>query len=221
MDAPSLVRLLLSGRGRIGHTAYFFGIAMSLVVMFGPLVLMFGALRQASPHAVFAMGSTFIFLGAYMILALVVKRVHDTNSAGTGAVVVLAILLLGNNIAPAFSVVLLVALVIFGVVPGTRGANRYGEPPTGLLSIGVVPTVKVSGSAKSIAHDDRALNEEPPPVGTKLYEHGGRRVVVYPDGNVRARNQLGWHAFPSLDAYLEFVGENARSWAKNARPIYA
>lgn len=75
-------------------------------------------------------------------LAVAVRRLHDTDRTGWWLVVPLGLLLLGTALtfaAPPVGAILLllggiaaIALLVFYILPGTAGPNRFGPDPKGV-----------------------------------------------------------------------------------------
>ena len=111
--------LLLSYEGRIGRKSYWMGTLLlgviAFVLIFACIMLLgiFGAL-EGNDGLIRLLSLPFF----YPAFALMAKRCHDHDKSGWWSLVSL-IPLVGS----------LAALVWFGCMRGTVGANRYGEDP--------------------------------------------------------------------------------------------
>lgn len=128
---------IFSAQGRLGRVRYI-GYSIGLSLVFS--ILLGIAVVAAGPDAGVA-----VTIAGYVVLVVIsvmltIQRAHDMNSSGW-----LALLLL----------VPLVNL-LFWVVPGTRGENRYGKQPppntAGVIVLAcLVPIVFVVGVVAAIA----------------------------------------------------------------------
>jgi uncharacterized membrane protein YhaH (DUF805 family) len=124
----------LSPAGRTGRLFYW-------LLGFIPLSLLgvgFGILLRA-PDAIryFLIGSILVLWPQMVIL---VRRLHDVNLTGWWVtlfwVLPVALVLLHVPLPPGTgTIVPWLAAIILGIVPGTRGPNRYGKDPRGNISV--------------------------------------------------------------------------------------
>jgi uncharacterized membrane protein YhaH (DUF805 family) len=112
-------QLLFSFRGRVNRTVFWlFGVV--LLVLFGLLeciAVMSGEKAQAGMGIVDLVTALFWLLVVWPSLAVTAKRWHDVDMSGWWMLLG-AIPFVGGLIAVAFT----------GFVPGTPGANRFGQP---------------------------------------------------------------------------------------------
>lgn len=132
---------LFSASGRLGRVRYI-GYSVGLMLLFYLIMIAAGVMAEALGLG----GLTMAIMGAAVIAMLVtqvlltIQRCHDFNASGW-----MTLLL----------IVPLVAL-IFWILPGTRGANRFGPPPppntTGAVILAlIVPGIFVLGILAAIA----------------------------------------------------------------------
>lgn len=105
-----MVNLLFSTKGRIPRWTFWLAY---LPILFGaaPLVILIENYADNNPILV------FLVLGLYVWVAvcLAAKRLHDSDVDGAYSVFILLIPLL--------------AAIVIGAIPGTRGENRFGPDP--------------------------------------------------------------------------------------------
>lgn len=132
---------LFSASGRLGRVRYI-GYSVGLMLLFYLFMILGGVLTEAAGLGVLTIavvGAAVIGMFVSQVL-LTIQRCHDFNMSGW-----MTLLL----------IVPLVAL-IFWIVPGTQGANRFGAPPppntTGALVLAlIVPGIFVLGIVAAIA----------------------------------------------------------------------
>ena len=132
--------LTLSPKGRASREAYWASLFVSLILAALFLVLiglvpnsLTGARPAGFPAWLLQAVSGVILLygaaAAVYLTAAVVRRLHDIGYAGIAA---LFLIIPG---------VQLIVLVILGLVPGTKGLNRFGPDPLAVMTLGdAVPT---------------------------------------------------------------------------------
>lgn len=125
----TLTQTLFSFEGRIGRAPYWYFV-LAAIVLFGVVfaavgVSMFGAMTAAAPDAPPAgMGAATMAIPVLSLLmlwpslAICAKRWHDVDKSAWWILIGLVPVVGG-----------LVALVFNGFIPGTPGANRFGDPP--------------------------------------------------------------------------------------------
>ena len=144
-----LKTILFSFNGRIGRITYWLAI---LALIAGVLVLTFAPFELGNEEAailIVAVTSQFIWLASlWPTLAVGSKRLHDRNKSGWWLLVfwVLPFLLFFGGFGAAFtsrsgdvsigSIMMVASLpfalwgiVELGILPGTKGANRFGADP--------------------------------------------------------------------------------------------
>ncbi len=103
-------------QGRIGRLRYL-AWAAGLVLLVFPVFIVLGTIMAALGDVVIGIGGILMIIAYVMIIALgifwMVQRLHDFNA--TGWLVLLAFIPL--------------VPLIFMILPGTDGPNRYGKPP--------------------------------------------------------------------------------------------
>ncbi len=113
---------LFSADGRIGRSTY---IAFSIIIpllIFWVLASVSGLISQLGDFGEsigYALLLITIVLAAGALLLLTIQRSHDFNTKGWLALLVL---------------LLPPMLILFWLMPGTNGINRYGEPPAKLIN---------------------------------------------------------------------------------------
>jgi uncharacterized membrane protein YhaH (DUF805 family) len=132
---------VLSASGRLGRVRYLgYGVGVSLLAYLG-MALVAGI--SAVAH-VPGLGPLTFAVGALAIVVvnvlLTIQRCHDFNTSGWLA------LLLIVPLAP----------LLFLLIPGTQGANRYGDPPppnsSGAVALAlIVPIISIVGILAAIA----------------------------------------------------------------------
>jgi uncharacterized membrane protein YhaH (DUF805 family) len=210
--------LLFSFRGRIGRIAFLtLALAPPLVVSYvwGTFALWLSSGNEKSdPILVVVVGGMFLwmFVLLWIFLAAATRRCHDLGISGlfvVGFTLVNLLLFAGSMQTVWIARVLFgVAFLVIAVLPGAQWNNRFGAPPATLFSVGD-PTKQLLSIPMIPAEVSEMPEGEPVPLGSRVYEHGGRIVIIHGDGKVRARNAMGWRSFSSLDAYREFVGEKS------------
>jgi uncharacterized membrane protein YhaH (DUF805 family) len=121
---------IFTSKGRIGrlrYIAYTIGVSLlwylAIIMLLG-LVSMTLTEQQAGP---FLIAISYLGVGGMLLInvLLTIQRSHDFNVTGL------------------LSMVLLIPLVpiIFWIIPGTQGANRFGPPPPPNNGVGVVVIV--------------------------------------------------------------------------------
>lgn len=112
-------QLLFSFRGRVNRTMFWlFGVA--LLVLFGTLEcinVMSGEKAQAGVGIVDLVTALCWLIVVWPSLAMTAKRWHDLDMSAWWMLIGIVPFVGG-----------LISLVFTGFVPGTPGANRYGEP---------------------------------------------------------------------------------------------
>ena len=153
MDAMKLQKVLFSFADRIGRRTYWFAMHALIVAL---LVLTIAPFLLDSQEAavMLALTSQFIcFLSLWPILAVGCKRLHDRNKNGWWLLVFwllpfalfsggLSIILFdeprtgrtgdfstGATLVVASLLPALWGIVELGILPGTKGPNRYGDDP--------------------------------------------------------------------------------------------
>ncbi|MDG4551355.1 MAG: DUF805 domain-containing protein [Candidatus Contendobacter sp.] len=139
-----------SHRGRLGRVRYI-GYSVGLGLLINLLAAGWGALAALSGNqeemmGPFAVGG-LIFLAVLAVafsVLLAIQRLHDFDASGWWSAFALV---------PLANLVLYLTLLI---MPGTQGANRFGDPPppntTGVILLAlVVPLILVIGIVAAIA----------------------------------------------------------------------
>lgn len=140
---------ILSSNGRLGRVRYIGYLAgLALLVNFvmallGGVTTLAGKGQAASP----LMGGLFLivgFLALALSIMLMIQRLHDFDANGWWSVLV---------VVPLANLILYLVLLI---MPGTQGANRFGDPPppntTGVIILAlIVPALAVIGIIAAIA----------------------------------------------------------------------
>jgi uncharacterized membrane protein YhaH (DUF805 family) len=132
---------ILSASGRMGRVRYIgYGVGMTLVMY---LVIGLFALLAGATDLQFLLMVGMILGGLGMLVIMImltVQRCHDFNMSGW------------------MSLLLIVPVVplIFWIIPGTQGANRFGNPPppnsTGAVVLALIlPALFVVGILAAIA----------------------------------------------------------------------
>ncbi|MFO1372388.1 MAG: DUF805 domain-containing protein [Candidatus Competibacteraceae bacterium] len=139
---------ILSTAGRLGRVRYI-GYSMGLGLLANIVAGLLGgvtALFKGDLGALLLAGVVIILmvLALVMSIMLVVQRLHDFDANGWWAVLMLV---------PLANIVLYLVLLI---MPGTQGANRFGNPPppntTGVIILAlIVPAIAVIGIIAAIA----------------------------------------------------------------------
>ncbi len=137
-----------SHRGRLGRVRYI-GYSVGLGLLINLLAVGWGALATLSGDrepGLFALGGVVLLVAlavAFSVL-LAIQRLHDFDASGWWSAFALV---------PLANLVLYLTLLI---MPGTQGANRFGDPPppnsTGVILLALVlPLVFVVGILAAIA----------------------------------------------------------------------
>jgi uncharacterized membrane protein YhaH (DUF805 family) len=132
---------ILSASGRMGRVRYIgYGVGMTLVMY---LVIGLFALLAGVTDLQFLLAIGMIVGGVGMLVVMVmltIQRCHDFNMSGW------------------MSLLLIVPVVplLFWIIPGTQGSNRFGNPPppnsTGAVVLALIlPVLFVVGIAAAIA----------------------------------------------------------------------
>lgn len=121
-----LTDLYLTGSGRIGRRAFFFGVL--------PLAAAWTALTLLAPDAPDWVERGLAVALLYLAACVTAQRLHDRGRAGWWAgplllAVVLAWMWRETPFGWALGVLLLAPLFDLMVKPGQAGFNRYGPPP--------------------------------------------------------------------------------------------
>jgi len=138
-----------SHRGRLGRVRYI-GYSVGLGLLINLLAIGWGALMAVSDDqekmGPFAVGGLILLaaLAVALSVLLAIQRLHDFDASGWWSAFALA---------PLANLVLYLTLLI---MPGTQGANRFGDPPppntTGVILLAlVVPLIFVIGIVAAIA----------------------------------------------------------------------
>ncbi|MDS4032252.1 MAG: DUF805 domain-containing protein [Candidatus Contendobacter sp.] len=138
-----------SHRGRLGRVRYI-GYSVGLGLLINLLAAGWGALAALSGDqgkmGPFAVGGLILLaaLAVALSVLLTIQRLHDFDASGWWSAFALV---------PLANLVLYLTLLI---MPGTQGANRFGDPPppntTGVILLAlVVPLVFVIGILAAIA----------------------------------------------------------------------
>lgn len=136
-----------SHRGRLGRVRYI-GYSVGLGLSINLLVAALGGASAAiSDGGDLLVGGGFFVLAvlaATLSILLTIQRLHDFDTSGWWSVL---------NLVPFANVVLYLVLLI---MPGTQGANRFGDPPppntTGVILLALVlPAVFIIGLIAAIA----------------------------------------------------------------------
>ena len=107
---------LLSVEGRIGRMLYFFYTSVVPFIFLFIFSTVAGIISKAGSSASMI---SYLLLGAavvtiiFMVIRLTIQRCHDFNKPGWMAI---------------FALIPLVN-IIYALIPGTNGLNKYGEPP--------------------------------------------------------------------------------------------
>jgi uncharacterized membrane protein YhaH (DUF805 family) len=135
--ASPLIWLFFSPKGRISRGVYWLSYVF-LICINSVLIGQVVGGEEASFHGVAVAASPFVAFGSlYANVSFLVKRLHDFNTSGAFAAVLLLPLFAGIfmmatgsfALAPIASLVNLAVVIWAGVVAGTPGPNRYGEAP--------------------------------------------------------------------------------------------
>jgi uncharacterized membrane protein YhaH (DUF805 family) len=138
-----------SYRGRLGRVRYI-GYSVGLGLLINLLAVSWGGvwvtLSSGDEAGLFALGGSalLVALGVTLAVLLAIQRLHDFDASGWWSVL---------NLVPMANLVLYLVLLI---MPGTQGANRFGDPPppntTGVILLAlVVPIIAVIGILAAIA----------------------------------------------------------------------
>lgn len=155
-----------SARGRLGRVRYIgYSVGLGLLIN-----LLMAALGGVSAVLSEGGGTDLLVGGGFLMLAvlavvlavlLTIQRLHDFDASGWWAAL---------NLVPLANLALYLVLLI---MPGTQGANRFGDPPppnsTGVIVLAlVVPIIAVIGLVAAIAipayqdYTERAAREAGP-----------------------------------------------------------
>ncbi len=141
---------LLSSRGRLGRVRYIgYSVGLGLLVNLGALLLGGAAafLHDDREATGILGGGVFVVLALLVLgvsVLLTLQRLHDFDASGWWSLLVLV---------PLANLILYLVLLI---MPGTQGANRFGDPPppntVGVILLALVlPLVIVIGIVAAIA----------------------------------------------------------------------
>jgi uncharacterized membrane protein YhaH (DUF805 family) len=128
---------ILSSHGRLGRVRYI-GYTMGVTLLFG---ILFGiAAAAAGPDAALAVTIAGYVVMLLITVMLTIQRAHDFNASGWLAV--LALVPLVN--------------LIFLIIPGTDGENRYGKRPppnsAGAIVLAcLLPVIAIVGMVAAVA----------------------------------------------------------------------
>lgn len=147
MAQPSLGRIFLNGLfgldGRIGRAGFWAGIVALTVAAVLFAVALTAGLRDLTDDAwpIWVLPVCFQLLIAWPLFALTVKRGHDRNRPAiftlllniAGEVIPRVLMIVGQEQGAfwLWAVIGLYVLIDYGLLPGTPGPNRYGNPPVG------------------------------------------------------------------------------------------
>ena len=147
MAQPSLGKIFLEGLftldGRIGRAGFWIGTAALLIAAVLFSVALTSGLRDLTDNAwpMWVLPVVFQLLIAWPTFALTVKRGHDRNRPAVftlllniaGQFIPLALFYSGQREGAfwVWAVIGFYVLVDYGLLPGTPGPNRYGNPPVG------------------------------------------------------------------------------------------
>jgi uncharacterized membrane protein YhaH (DUF805 family) len=112
---PLAFKNALTYRGRASRSAFWWFFLFSVVID----VIVFG-IRETSDTAGLALG---VIVGICMLVAwipLFVRRLHDSEKSGLWALIYIGMII------PIVDIVALIAIIVFGCLPGTPGPNRFG-----------------------------------------------------------------------------------------------
>lgn len=128
-----MTQLLFSPYGRLGRLAFFLWMTLMTFINAGACLVIVGVAETVQHQASLGEGVAIILMILVVLLttwtsfALAIKRFHDMDASGWW-VLLLCI--------PYFGI--LIALVIC-FIPGTEGANQYGDEPQRTFAVGPAP----------------------------------------------------------------------------------
>lgn len=132
--------------GRVRYIGYLVGLGLlSYLIMAVPILL--GSLMENSEVVKWLGGGTIIVVsifGFVVSILLAIQRLHDFNANAWWSVLM---------VIPLASLVLILVLMI---MPGTQGANRFGNPPppntTGVIILALImPLIVIAGIVVAIS----------------------------------------------------------------------
>ncbi|MDO4527877.1 MAG: DUF805 domain-containing protein [bacterium] len=124
-----------SGRAARGE---FWRISLLSIAIYMGGLLSYGIMEAVDPWLGMALLSMVHTLAFLLPLPTTVRRYHDLDMSGTWY---LAIACLSIFVVP-----VLINFILLSILPGTRGPNRYGPPPTDVAPI-AVKKIKASSSS--------------------------------------------------------------------------
>jgi len=140
---------LLSAQGRLGRLRYFgYSVALGLLVNLAAGLLggMAAIFLEGDPGELFMIGLVVIVAAPALVISLLlgIQRLHDFDASGWWSLM---------TIVPLANLVLYLVLLI---MPGTQGANRFGDPPPpntlGVILLALIlPLIFVIGIVAAIA----------------------------------------------------------------------
>ena len=135
MGFPKAIKLFFKNyvqfNGRSRRSEYWWPWLLNIIVIvptlgFGAIMLEDSGCAGANVLAVM-----LIFLGTLYVLAIIipsialcVRRLHDLNLTGW---IYLGLVIVGYI--PIVGIISNIAMIVIGVVPGTKGPNKYGSDP--------------------------------------------------------------------------------------------
>lgn len=140
---------LLSARGRLGRLRYFgYSVALGLLVNLAAGLLggMAAIFLEEDPGELFVGGLVVILAAPALLISLLlgIQRLHDFDASGWWSLM---------TAVPLANLVLYLVLLI---MPGTQGANRFGDPPPpntlGVILLALLPlAILILGIVAAIA----------------------------------------------------------------------
>ncbi len=140
---------LLSARGRLGRLRYLgYSVALGLLVNLAAGLLggMAAIFLEDDPGEMFIVGLVVILAAPALLISLLlgIQRLHDFDASGWWSLM---------TIVPLANLVLYLVLLI---MPGTQGANRFGDPPPpntlGVILLALLPlAILILGIVAAIA----------------------------------------------------------------------
>lgn len=138
-----------STRGRLGRVRYIgysVGLGLLINLLFAGWAGVMAAFAAGQAKELFALGGFALLALATLTLSVVlaIQRLHDFDASGWWAAL---------NLVPLANLALYLVLLI---MPGTQGANRFGDPPppntTGVILLAsILPAVMIVGIIAAIA----------------------------------------------------------------------
>lgn len=115
-EKPDLIWLFFKNSGRISRAVYFLGGLLVAIIQAFPLYRL-TLVPEGSPEAnMWSFVFFIVFLASlWSNIVLAVKRLHDFDKPGIAALVLFV------------PVVSIIAFLVFCLLPGQAGSNRYGS----------------------------------------------------------------------------------------------